>query len=76
MSDIMLFNFTFDANRKLTKVIYRGKEAVIATELGRLLGYTNNGSRLVQMITTGRWARRFREGIDYEMLKGQDLQDF
>jgi hypothetical protein len=28
------------------------------------------------MITTGRWAKRFREGVDYEMLKGQDLHDF
>jgi hypothetical protein len=28
------------------------------------------------MITSGRRADRWREGIDYEMLKGQDLQDF
>ena len=30
------------------------------------------------MITSGRrtWTERFREGIDYEMLQGQDLQEF
>jgi prophage antirepressor-like protein len=76
--DIQVVNFAYDTNHRLTKVVYRGREAVVATELGRLLGYTNNGSRLVQMITTGRrsWTERFREGIDYEMLQGQDLQDF
>jgi prophage antirepressor-like protein len=74
--DIQVVNFAYDTRHQLTKVIYRGREAVIATELGRFLDYTNNGSRLVQMITIGRWAERFREGVDYEMLKGQDLQDF
>jgi prophage antirepressor-like protein len=73
---IQVVNFAYDTRHQLTKVIYRGREAVIATELGRFLGYTNNGSRLVQMITIGRWADRFREGVDYEMLKGQDLQEF
>jgi len=76
MCDIQVVNFAYDTSHRLTKVIYRGREAVVATELGRFLGYTNNGSRLVQMITSGRWATRFREGIDYEMLQGQDLQDF
>ena len=76
MNPIQVFNLAYDADRWLTKVIYRGREAVIASELGRLLGYTNNGSRLVQMITTGRWAGRFREGTDYEVLKGLDLKNF
>ena len=75
-NQIQLLDFAYDAHRRLTKVVYRGREAVVAAELGRLLGYTNNGSRLVQMITSGRWAKRFREGIDYELLNGQDLQDF
>jgi hypothetical protein len=40
-------------------------------------GHQNRrGQPLVQMITSGRRADRWREGIDYEMLKGQDLQDF
>jgi prophage antirepressor-like protein len=76
MRGIQVLTFAYDTNHRLTKVIYRGREAVVTTELGRFLGYTNNGSRLVQMISTGRWSRRFREGVDYEMLKGQDLQDF
>jgi prophage antirepressor-like protein len=76
MNQIQLFDFAYDNNCRLTKVVYRGREAVVATELGRLLGYTNNGSRLVQMITSGRRAERFREGVDYEMLNGQNLQDF
>jgi hypothetical protein len=49
---IKAVNYAYDASHQLTKVTYRGREAVIATELGRLLDYTNNGSRLVQMITT------------------------
>jgi prophage antirepressor-like protein len=76
MNQIQLFNFAYDTDRRLTKVIYRGREAVVATELGRLLGYSNNGSRLVQTISIGPWSERFREGVDYEMLKGRDLQDF
>jgi hypothetical protein len=47
MDQIQLFNFIYDTDRHLTKVVYRGREAVVAAELGRLLGYTNNGSRLV-----------------------------
>jgi prophage antirepressor-like protein len=75
MHQIQLFNFAYDTQRRLTKVIYRGREAAVALEFGRLLGYAKNGSKLVDMITM-RWADRFREGIDYELLKGRDLQDF
>jgi prophage antirepressor-like protein len=75
MNQIQLFDFAYDAHRRLTKVIYRGREAVVATEFGRLLGYAKKGSKLVDMISM-RWANRFREGVDYDLLKGRDLQDF
>jgi prophage antirepressor-like protein len=75
MNQIQLFDFAYDAQRRLTKVIYRGREAVVAMELGQLLRYAKNGGKLVEMITT-RWAEGLREGIDYDVLKGLDLQDF
>jgi len=75
MNQIQLFDFAYDAQRRLTKVIYHGREAVVAMELGQLLRYAKNGGKLVEMITT-RWAKGFREGIDYDPLKGRDLQDF
>jgi prophage antirepressor-like protein len=75
MNQIQLFDFAYDAQRRLTKVIYRGREAVVAMELGGLLRYAKNGGKLAEMITT-RWAERFRESIDYDVLKGRDLQDF
>jgi hypothetical protein len=75
MNQIQLFDFAYDAQRRLTKVIYRGRKAVVAMELGQLLRYAKNGGKLVEMITT-RWAEGLREGIDYDVLKGLDLQDF
>lgn len=75
MNQIQLLDFAYDAHRRLTKVIYRGREAVVAMELGGLLRYAKNGGKLVEMITT-RWSERFREDIDYDVLKGRDLQDF
>jgi prophage antirepressor-like protein len=75
INQIQLFDFAYDAQRRLTKVIYRGREAVVAMELGQLLRYAKNGGKLVEMITT-RWTEDFREGVDYDVLKGLDLQDF
>ncbi len=43
--------------------------------LGRFLGYSNNGSVLVDLID-GKWRREFIHGKDCHILKGQDLQDF
>lgn len=45
MPDIQLFNYSFDNARCLTKVIYRGREAAIAAELGHLLRYAKNGGK-------------------------------
>ena len=67
-------NFAYEPHRWLTKVTYRGREAAIAVELGRLLRYGKKGSNLVEMITD-RWTD-LREGKDYELLKGPDLRDF
>jgi len=75
MNQIQLFNFAYDTDRRLTKVIYRGREAAIAPQLGRLLGYADKGTKLVHTIK-GRWVERFQDGVDYDVLKGRDLQDF
>jgi hypothetical protein len=74
---IQVLNLEYDTGRYLTKVIYKGREAAIAQEFGCLLRYAKRGSKLVDSITSPeKWANRFREGVDYEILKGQDLQDF
>jgi prophage antirepressor-like protein len=75
MNEIKVFNIAYDTDHGLTKVIYRGREAAIAADLGRLLRYAKHGSKLVDRITDT-WADRFHEGVDYEVLKGRDLQDF
>jgi hypothetical protein len=64
MSDITLFNFAFDNDRRLTKVIYKGREASIAQEFRRLLHYGNKGTKLVNSITD-KWGERFQEGTDF-----------
>jgi prophage antirepressor-like protein len=75
MSDITLSRFAFDEDRGLTKVVYKGREAAIGQEFGRLLRYAHKGGKLVDLISK-EWADRFREGTDYEVLKGEDLQAF
>ena len=74
MNEIQILNFSF-RGKNLTKVIYKGREACIASELGRLLEYTKDGTTLTTMIG-GRWKAKFIKGQDYEVLKGKDLQDF
>ena len=74
IQDIQVVN-VFYRGKGLTKVIYKGREACIAQELGQFLGYTKDGQTLTTMIG-GRWNSRFSKGRDYEVLKGQDLQDF
>ena len=46
-----------------------------AKEYGSLLGYSSNGSRLVDLIR-GAWRDEFQEGRDYDVLKGLDFKDF
>jgi prophage antirepressor-like protein len=74
MNEIQVVNFAFRGKR-LTKVIYKGREACVAQELGQLLEYTKDGQTLTTMIG-GRWKAKFITGKDYEVLQGQDLQDF
>jgi prophage antirepressor-like protein len=74
MNEIRIVNFSF-RGKGLTKVIYKGREACVAQELGQLLEYTKDGQTLTTMIG-GRWKSKFVKGKDYEVLQGQDLQDF
>jgi prophage antirepressor-like protein len=74
MHEIRVVNFSF-RGKGLTKVIYKGREACVAQELGQLLEYTKDGQTLTTMIG-GRWKSKFVKGKDYEVLQGQDLQDF
>ena len=72
-----------DANRLQTtqfegtqlKVIdIRGRPAWIATEVGRALGYENDGARLGGLITN-EWSADFKVGTDFEILQDQELRD-
>ena len=64
-NDIKVSNFFFHG-KGLTKVIYKGREACVAQELGRLLEYTKDGGTLTTMIG-GRWKSKFINGRDYEV---------
>ncbi len=59
----------------LTTLTYKGQPSWIAAEVGRLLGYCNNGSRLVGKIS-GEWANEIIEGRDFVVLRDRELADF
>ncbi len=59
----------------LTTLTYKGRPSWIAADVGRLLGYSKNGSRLVSKITK-KWRKEILPGRDFVILKGQELADF
>ena len=71
MSDMMLSVHEFNG-KSLARVSYKGRDAIIAQQFGAMLGYSDDGARLVSMITND-WANEFREGPDYDILQGYDL---
>lgn len=59
---------------QLDTVVFRGKQAWIARQVGDALGYASRGKRFASSIT-GKWAPEFREGDDYDVLAGQELRE-
>lgn len=55
-------------------VLWRGRWTWRGAEVGAAIGYAD-GARLVDKIR-GEWAEDFREGKDYEVLRGSDLREF
>jgi prophage antirepressor-like protein len=66
-----VFQNTFEGHQ-ITCLVYDGKPAFIAREVGRVLGYSDDGSRLVTKIT-GAWSNEFIEGTDYVKIEGAEL---
>ena len=60
---------------QLSTILYRGKPAWIAREVGRVLGYSEDGTRLARIVLS-EWADEFIEGHDYVKLRGRELKEF
>lgn len=58
----------------VTAVMWRGRWCWRGAEVGRAIGY-EQGRYLVDKIR-GEWATDFREGKDYDVLRGSDLRAF
>lgn len=63
----------FDGDRLVT-VFLNGKPCWVATNVGRLMGYSKNGSKLTESINN-RWGEEFIEGKDFDILTGEELKD-
>ena len=59
----------------LTTLTYEGRPCWLARDIGRVLGYSRGGRRLVAKIS-GWWSDNFIEGYDYTVLRGEALEDF
>lgn len=67
-----LDRFSFDES-PLTVVNVRGRPAWFASEIGRVLGYDKDGARLGELVTN-EWAADFKAGVDFEIIKNEDLR--
>ena len=74
MNTLMKITNEFEG-RPLTTITYKGKPCWIAAEIGRVLGYSANGSRLVGKIDES-WSAELSEGKDYTVLVDSELADF
>lgn len=69
-----LVKFSFNDN-SLTFYSFRGRPCVIAADVGRALGYGDEGKGLVETITKN-WLDEMIEGTDYMVLTNDDLREF
>jgi len=74
MPDVSRINTEFEG-QTLTTLTYEGRPCWIAREIGRVLGYSRGGRRLVAKIS-GWWSDNFIEGYHYTVLRGEELEDF
>lgn len=59
---------------EIAAFVYKGRPVVVARHVGRVLGYFDDGARIVTSITVG-WKDRLHRGKHYEVIEGQDLVD-
>ena len=65
---------TFEG-KELRFHMFRGRLCVVATDLGRVLGYAEKGRSIVAVIRK-QWAGEMVLGQDYDVLRGADLREF
>lgn len=68
---IQVFEFE---GRPLTTLRYRGRPVWLAKEVGRELGYSSDGRRLIVNIRE-KWSEEFVEGVDFIKVEGDELRD-
>lgn len=73
MESIIRLTKDFES-QSITTITFRGKPAWLALEIGRVLGYSENGNRLTRKITQ-QWSDELVEGRDFIRLKGEELSD-
>jgi len=74
MTDFVQLTNEFNGNL-ISTIYYQGLPCWIGKEVGKILGYSNLGKRLVSKIT-GEWKDEFVEGIDYVILRKKELVEF
>jgi prophage antirepressor-like protein len=60
---------------EITTITYKGRPAWIAKDIGKILGYAQNGRRLVGNISE-KWSEEFIPNHDYIIITGEELQLF
>jgi anti-repressor protein len=74
MSKIQKIFHEFEG-RNLTTITYKGRPCWIARQVGNILGYAEDGGKLVKMIQH-EWLQSFQNGKHYIVLAGEELSDF
>ena len=69
-----VFHGVFE-DKPIATFTYKDRPCWIAKDIGRVLEYTNDGSRLVKKITR-EWSKEFKINEDYIILEGKELKSF
>jgi len=72
-TDIQIIPRVFESNQ-ITQIIFKGQPVLITKEVGKVLGYSDNGRSLVVRIST-EWSDEFEEGIETIKLEGSQLSE-
>ena len=59
----------------LVTLTYEGRPCWVAVEIGRILGYSRDGRRLIHKIND-KWHDELVEDLDYTVLRGDELEEF
>ena len=73
MADMIKLTKEFE-EKNITTITFRGRPAWLSLEIGRALGYSENGNRLAKKITQD-WSDEIIEGRDCTILSGEELSE-